>query len=347
MSGKDYYAVLKISRTATSDEIKKAYRKMALKWHPDRNPDNKKHAEEKFKEIAEAYEVLMDPKKRQIYDQYGEEGLKASAGGGGGGGGGPAGGAHFTNMNDEQARKIFEQLFGGGGFGGFGGFGGAGGAGGPGGFSFNMGGPGGRSGGMGGMGGMGGGGAGGMEFDDDFPGFMNFGPRQRKHNKPESTTLRLECSLEELFAGTTKKMKVNYRDRPEKIFTVDVQPGWKKGTKVRFAGDGEGGGDLVFLLDEKPHPYLQRDGNDLIYSVKVSLKQALTGINLNFPTLDGRNLRFEIRDVIKPGFKKVVSGEGMPISKSPGQRGDLILNFDVDFPASLSQDQKDKLKAIL
>src|SRR6185312_5346866 len=75
--GKDYYKILGVDRSATEDAIKKAFRKLALKWHPDRNPDNKKQAEEKFKEIAEAYEVLNDPKKKEIYDRFGEEGLKA------------------------------------------------------------------------------------------------------------------------------------------------------------------------------------------------------------------------------------------------------------------------------
>lgn len=96
--GKDYYAALGISRNATDDEIKKAYKREALKWHPDRNPTNKEQAEEKFKEIAEAYEVLSDEKKRKVYDQFGEEGLK---------GGMPAGGGDFGGTTFHFAPGTF------------------------------------------------------------------------------------------------------------------------------------------------------------------------------------------------------------------------------------------------
>lgn len=110
--GKDYYKVLDVPRSATDDDIKKAYRKMALKYHPDKN--KAPGAEEKFKEVAEAYDVLSDAKKKEIYDKYGEEGLKGGMGGGGGGGhggAGPAGGFHYTFAGDP--REMFSQFFGG------------------------------------------------------------------------------------------------------------------------------------------------------------------------------------------------------------------------------------------
>ena len=121
----DYYKVLGVARDATDAELKKAYRKLAVKWHPDKNPNNQEEATKKFKEISEAYDVLSDSEKKEIYDTYGEEGLKGGiptgkAGAGGFPGGGPNGAYH--GMDDDMARHIFENLFGGGG--GFGGFGG-------------------------------------------------------------------------------------------------------------------------------------------------------------------------------------------------------------------------------
>lgn len=118
MTGRNYYDILELTKTASDDEIKKAYRKLALKWHPDKNPDHQKEAEKRFKEISEAYEVLSDPNKRKIYDRYGKEGL-AAGGASGGGGGGYSRNAYEHNFN-------FGDPFGGFGFGGFGGAGGAG-----------------------------------------------------------------------------------------------------------------------------------------------------------------------------------------------------------------------------
>lgn len=132
--GRDYYSILGVSKTATDDELKRAYRKLALKWHPDRNLDNQDEANARFKEISEAYDVLTDPQKRQIYDAYGEEGLKGGApapgtpegGGFSGFGPGVSRGGGGYHMDEEAARKLFESLFGGGLGGGFS-FGGGGG----------------------------------------------------------------------------------------------------------------------------------------------------------------------------------------------------------------------------
>ena len=107
--GVDYYKVLGVSRDATDTELKKAYRKLAIKWHPDKNQNNEEEATKKFKEISEAYDVLSDSEKREIYDAYGEEGLKGGipAGKGAGGGGFPAGGGSYHGMDDDMARHIF------------------------------------------------------------------------------------------------------------------------------------------------------------------------------------------------------------------------------------------------
>ncbi|KIY95179.1 putative DnaJ subfamily B member 6 [Monoraphidium neglectum] len=213
--GKDYYAILGVSKGSDENELKKAYRKLAMKWHPDKNPDDRAAAEAKFKDVSEAYEVLSDPQKREIFDRHGEEGLKNGGFGGGGGGGG--GGAHFGRSPEELFAEIF------GGMGGMGGnpfgFGGPMGAmGGMGGDPFGgMGGMGGPFGGMGGMGGMGG---------------RPQGPR-----KDPPIEVKLACTLEELYSGTTKKMKINRQTsngRAEEILEIHIRPGWKKGTKITF-----------------------------------------------------------------------------------------------------------------
>jgi len=349
--GKDYYSILGVAKTASDEEIKKAYKKLALKWHPDRNPKQKQLSEEKFKEVAEAYEVLIDKNKRAVFDQYGEEGLKAgpppsgpegmgNMGGMGGmpGGfsfrtsGGPGG---FNQFNPTSADDIFAQFFGG------------------------MGGRSHRSrgkassnpfGGMfGGMGGMSG-----MDDDDDSGGFGR-GPR-----KAPTIKRTFQCTLEELYSGCTKKMKITKQlmdasgsaTQVEKILQLDVKKGWKEGTKLTFEreGDerpGEEPADIVFVLQEKPHPRFKRDGNNLVYTHSISLKQALTYPTIEVMTLDNRKLRLPMSEIITPETKHVVRGEGMPIAKQPGEKGDLVINFKIQFPSRLTDNQRQQLANIL
>eukprot|EP00300_Choanocystis_sp_HF-7_P010787 c17154_g1_i3.p1 GENE.c17154_g1_i3~~c17154_g1_i3.p1 ORF type:complete len:370 (+),score=-31.74 c17154_g1_i3:39-1148(+) len=361
--GLDYYKILGVDKSATDDDLKKAYRKLAMKWHPDKNPDNKAAAEKKFKEIGEAYDVLSDKNKRAIFDQYGEEGLKGmppegaeGAGGfpggfpGGGAGGFPGGAFHFSSggpgrggggggyhFSNDDAANIFANLFGGRSpFGGMGGMGGMD-------DDFFMGqGMGGMGQGMGGMGqGMGGRGGGGS------------GSRRRK---ADDIVKDLPLSLEDLYTGVTKKMKITRKlldgstgkqVEVEKVLEINVKPGWKSGTKVTFEkhGNEEASGvepaDLIFMIQEKPNATFKRDGNNLIHHVNISLGKALTGTTVVLNTLDNRRLDIPITDVITPTYKKVVRGEGMPISKEPGKKGDLILTFNVGFPSSLTQRQKE------
>eukprot|EP01062_Namystynia_karyoxenos_P061687 TRINITY_DN5410_c0_g1_i1.p1 TRINITY_DN5410_c0_g1~~TRINITY_DN5410_c0_g1_i1.p1 ORF type:complete len:354 (+),score=104.60 TRINITY_DN5410_c0_g1_i1:113-1174(+) len=344
-----YYDALGVSTDADADAIRKAYKKQALLWHPDRNPDKKEEAEAKFKEISEAFEVLSDPKKRRIYDQVGEEGLKGGAGGPPGGGGFPggfpggpggfpggAGGHTFVFRSGgpgggfTDPRKLFEQFFSG--------------AGGDDGFDMPF-----MS--MGGMPGMGGGSMGGFPFPMNMAmgmggmpgmstgGCCGGGPCGQKR-KGSLREFPCPCSLEELFTGKTKKMKITRKRLrgqqlvdDAKVVEIEVKPGYKAGTKVTFAGEGDedpstSPGDVVFVIAEKPHERFQRSGNDLVYSAQ--LRQADVGRPLRIEMLDGQPLEVPTHG-IRSGDQRVVSGVGMP-TRSQGRvtgRGDLLVKFAI------------------
>ncbi|KAJ0987673.1 hypothetical protein J5N97_006029 [Dioscorea zingiberensis] len=331
--GVDYYKTLQVDRSAKDDDIKKGYRKLAMRWHPDKNPTNKKDAEAKFKEISEAYEVLSDPEKRAVYDQFGEEGLKGQVPPPSGGSSGFSGAGEFR-FNPRSAEEIFSEFFGvASPF--------AGDSGGARRFpsrlspddifaAFR-------------------GGAGGGEASGS--GGMRKGPQIER---------MLACSLEDLYKGTTKKMKIS-RDvldsngRPstiEEILTINIKRGWKKGTKITFPEKGNEQrnlipSDLVFIIDERPHGVFKRDGNHLIVTQKISLVEALTGYTAQLTTLDGRTLTIPINSVISPTYEEVVHGEGMPIAKEPSKKGNLRIKFQIRFPNRLTSDQKTGIKSLL
>ncbi len=274
--GKDYYKALGIAKGASEDDIKKAYRKMALKYHPDKNKSP--GAEEKFKEIAEAYEVLSDPKKREIYDKFGEEGLK----GGGSDSGGPGGNFSYTFHGDPH--ETFRMFFGDENpFASFFNFGGGPGMSSRAGPSGMRGGPGPQM-----FQHFGGRGHDSMDIDDDpFGGFgPSMGHMSHGHKKQDpAITHDLQVSMEDISKGTTKKLKITRKvlnpdgrstRNEEKILTVEVKPGWKAGTKVRFEREGDQSpnsipADVVFVIKDKPHPLFQRDGSDIRYKAKISL----------------------------------------------------------------------------
>eukprot|EP00878_Enallax_costatus_P006617 GHUV01006935.1.p1 GENE.GHUV01006935.1~~GHUV01006935.1.p1 ORF type:complete len:225 (+),score=43.10 GHUV01006935.1:32-676(+) len=211
-------------------------------------------------------------------------------------------------------------------------------------------------GGMGGMPGMGGpfGGMGGMHGG---PMGGHTGPA-----KDKPITKQLACTLEELYNGSVRKMKITRTlfdaqgrasKTEEEILEVNVKPGWKKGTKVTFPnkGDERPGrvpADMVFIIEEKPHPRFQREGDNLVIHKRVSLAEALCGIEFQVQTLDNRILNISTKDeVITLHTNKTVRGEGMPISKSPGSKGNLVIKFDVVFPRQLSSSQKEQLRSLL
>lgn len=133
------------------------------------------------------------------------------------------------------------------------------------------------------------------------------------------------------------------------IISIDVKAGWKKGTKITFPNKGHEQinqlpADLVFVIDEKPHVMYTREGNDLVINHKLSLADALAGTTVNLKTLDGRNLLVPLNDIVIPGYELVVAGEGMPISKNTGTKGNLKIKFDVKFPTRLTPEQKRALR---
>jgi len=356
--GKDYYKILGIAKGATDDDIKKAYRKMALKFHPDKNKSP--GAEEKFKEIAEAYDVLSDPNKRQIFDQYGEEGLKGAGGPGPNMSGGGQGGS-YTYTFQGDPREMFQMFFGGDGADPFGGSGGLGGM-------FSM------------FGGGGGGGntrifttrrmAGGddmMDFDDGggndiYASFGGHHTRRGQQRQDPPVVHDLPVSLEDLLHGITKKMKITRRvasadgqsvQSEDKIVSIDIKPGWKAGTKITFEREGDQlpgkiPADVVFVIRDKPHQLLTRDGSDVKYRAKIGLREALVGTVVNVPTIDGRKIPLKMTDaVIKPGTVRRIYGEGLPLPKQPTKRGDLVVEFDIEFPDHLSPSVRNKIADLL
>ncbi|KAH0627748.1 hypothetical protein JD844_008034 [Phrynosoma platyrhinos] len=341
--GKDYYKALGIQSGANEDEIKKAYRKMALKYHPDKNKDP--NAEEKFKEIAEAYDVLSDPKKRAVYDQYGEEGLKT----GGGSSGTPGNTFHYTFHGDPHA--TFASFFGGSN-------------------PFDIFFTSGRSRVFNGFD------HDDMDVDDDtddpFGAFGRFGFNglsgvHRRHPEPihmrrkvqdPPVVHELKVSLEEIYHGATKRMKITRRRlnpdgrtmrTEDKILNIVIKRGWKEGTKITFPKEGDATpdnipADIVFILKDKPHAHFRRDGTNIIYTAMISLKEALCGCTVNIPTVDGRVIPLPCNDIIKPGTVKRLRGEGLPFPKVPTQRGDLIVEFKVRFPDRIAPQTRQILK---
>lgn len=321
------YDLLGVSPSAGENEIKKAYRKAALKYHPDKPTGDT----EKFKEISEAFDILSNEDKRQIYDDYGLDAARGNAPAGGAGGnpfagaghGGGGGGFHFggNGFSQADAFNIFSQM---GGFGMNDDFGG----------SFGGGGFG------GGMPGGFGGGFGGQQFG---------GGRQRRPD-PDTVTIPLPVSLEDIFNGATKKMKLSRKNangiKESKVMEIKIKPGWKAGTKITFANEGDYQPEcqarqtIQFVLEEKPHPVFKRVDNDLSITVPLTFKESLLGFEKDITTIDGRRIPFGRLSPVQPSTTNTYPGLGMPISKSPGQRGDLIINFKVDYPISLTAEQK-------
>lgn len=337
-----FYDVLEVQPTASDAELKKAYRKLALKYHPDKNPD----AGDKFKEISHAYETLADSQKRQLYDQYGEEGLSGAGGGAGG-------------MNAED---LFSQFFGGGGGGMFGGgFGGGGGR--PRGPQKGKDlshalkvsledlykgkitklalqkhiicgaceGRGGKEGAVKTCTGCDGSGVKMM--------MRQMGPMIQRFQQvcPECNGEGEIMKEKDRCKECRGKKIVNER----KVLQVHIDKGMQDGQRITFSGEGDQApgtipGDVIFVLELKEHPRFKRRADDLYYEAHIDLLTALAGGKVLVEHLDDRWLDIPIPagEAIKPGALRVVEGQGMP-SYRHHDCGNLYIRFQIDFPQKL------------
>ncbi|KAF7816841.1 protein psi1-like [Senna tora] len=182
----------------------------------------------------------------------------------------------------------------------------------------------------------------------------------RGMQKPPPIEKRLECTLEELCYGCQKKIKIirevltytGGKVQEEEMLTINVKPGWKKGTKITFEGKGnERPGsyreDIIFIISEKRHKLFRREGDDLDLGLEIPLEKALTGCTVSVPLLGGKKMSLTVEDIVYPGYETIVKGQGMPISKEPGKRGNLRITFLVAFPKQLTDDQRSEVFSIL
>jgi len=315
MDYKDYYKILGIEKSADKDELKKAYRKLARKHHPDMNPGDKA-SEEKFKEINEAYEVLSDPEKRKKYDQFGAQWQQYSHSGGRSEDfdwsqwrSRPGGGSQTRTVTPEE----FEQMFGGG-------FGNAGGMGGFSDFFEML---------FGGMGQRPGAGSGGRT-------------RSVRAQAGRDAEQVVEISLEDAFRGTSVSLQWEGGRRIE----AKIPAGVKTGSRIRLGGQGQAGpgggpaGDLYLKIQVRPHAKFERQGDDLKVNVPVDLYTALLGGAVGVETMD-RTVELTIPAGTTNGKSLRLRGQGMPTLRNPQQRGNLIATVQVQLPTNLSPEERE------
>jgi len=340
----DYYEVLSVSRTASDQELKASYRKLAMQYHPDRNPGNAE-AEEKFKECSEAYQVLSDPQKRAAYDRFGHAGVSSAAGNGSG----------FADMQD--LGDIFGDFFG---------------------EMFNMGG--GRKGSRVQKGrdvrydht---------IEFEDAAFGkevqvnvrrmepcndcrgtgtTSGRGPstcaqcqgRGQVRYQQGFFSIARTCSMcngtGSVISDPCSTCKGDGRVPRQHSIHVNIPAGVEDGTRIRYQGEGDAGrfggppGDLYIVLAVKPHKFFERDGNDLHCVVPVSFSQAALGAEITIPTLDGET-KFKVPEGTQSGKEFSVRGKGIPYLNEHG-RGDLIVQVAVQTPTKLTKVQRELLR---
>lgn len=318
MEYRDYYKVLGVAKDADEKEIKRAFRKLAQQYHPDKNPGDAQ-AEARFKEINEAYTVLSDADKRSKYDRFGSQWEQYERSGGqpqdfdwGRWGGATAPGGGGSNSRTVSPEE-FEQMFGG--------------AGGGAGFSsfFDTlfgGGYGGRT---------------GTQYRQARPNTSGFGfdPRVAQQAQPLARTeVNVDITLEEAFHGSTRMLQTDVGKRME----VNIPRGVKTGSKVRMRGDAEQP-DIYLKINVTPDERFTREGNDLRANVQVPLYTALLGGEVQVPTLDG-GLMLTIPAGTQNGRTFRLRGQGMPHLRKPDERGDLFAVVQVTLPAKLSEEER-------
>jgi curved DNA-binding protein len=310
MSGKDYYKILGVSKSASPEEIKKAYRKLALKYHPDHNKGDKS-SEAKFKEVSEAYAALSDPEKRKQYDRFGAEGFQnrftqedifrgADFG---------SIFREFGFRNGSGFQDIFGQIFGG----------------------------------------MGGSGqrysrGGGSPFGAYSSGFHG----RSQGGRGENLIYELPMTLEELSRTTTKTISYHVDGRQETV-SVKVPAGINHGQKLRLKGKGQGGhyggppGDLYIQIKVSEHPVFRRAGDHLYFKQPIKFSQAVLGTEIEVPTIEGKWLKLKIPPGTQNNAKLRLKGCGMPHMNGQG-RGDAYAEISIQVPKKLSKNQKAALK---
>lgn len=361
MAKKDYYEVLGVDKSATAEEIKKAYRKMAVKYHPDKNPGDKA-AEEKFKEAAEAYSVLSDADKKAKYDQFGHAGVD---------GAGPDFSGGFGNLND-----ILNDLFGGG-FGGFGGFSGFG----------------------GGFGGnqqrqqrvyrgrdirvrvkltleeiakgvekeisieksvpcseCGGKGAKNSSDIKTCPGCNGTGQVQRVVNSFLGQTVTYstcqQCGGEgKIISNPCRSCGGTGLVRKRETIKVKIPAGVEAGMQLTIQGEGHAAknnginGDLLVVIEEQAHPEFKRDGNNLYHTKVISMPDAILGAEVEIPCLDG-TYKIKVEPGTQSGEVVRLRGKGLPTVNGYGGTGDLYVKLAVWIPRKLDKEDKATIEAL-
>lgn len=304
----DYYELLGISKTASADAIKKAYRKLALKYHPDRNQGNKE-AEEQFKKISEAYAVLSDPEKRKQYDTFGSTGFQQRF-------------SQEDIFRNVDLGDILRE------------------------FGINMRG-GGRttfrtsSGGgatffddLFGLGGMGGG--------RDFHAYQRTQPV-----RGSDLGLELPITLEEVLHGTEKTIALGHGDKVSVKVPAGIDSGKKLRVAGKGSPSPMGGppGDLYLSITVLPHRLFGREGNNLVVDAEIPFSGLALGTEVAVPTLDGKHLKVKVQAGSQPGAKLRLKGHGLPHSPK-GQRGDLLARLTVTVPRQLTDEQRNLLEEL-
>ncbi|WP_017662778.1 DnaJ C-terminal domain-containing protein [Baaleninema simplex] len=309
---KDYYAILGVDKTASSDEIKRAFRRLARKYHPDMNPGDRQ-AEAKFKEVSEAYEVLSDAETRRKYDQYGQYWKQAANGGSAWGGRSPAGAPNGFDFDFSQYAdfdEFIESLLSG------------------------MGGgrtrtrwsyqssPGGRT---------------SSGFGSGFEDFSRYSSRQPGTSLDREATLSL--SFSEAFHGVQKRLNIG-----SEVISVRIPPGAKSGSRVRVKGKGKKDGfgrqgDLYLNIELQPHRFFSFEGDNLVCEVPISPDEAVLGAKIDVPTPDG-SVTVSVPPGVRSGQMLRLRGKGWRLPKT-GDRSDQLVKVEIVPPKSLSATERE------
>ena len=355
----DYYIILGVSKGASEDELKKAYRKLAMQYHPDRNPGNKE-AEKKFKAINEAYDVLKDPQKKAAYDRYGHDAFSSMGGAGAGGPGAP--GFDFSGSFSDIFEDLFSEFTG----------------------QRRSTRPGGTSGNVGA--------ARGSDLRYNLEITLEEAYRGKQHPIKVTTSASCEsCNGTGAEKGTQaetcptcngrgavraqqgfftiertcgscqgagkvikspcKTCAGSGRTRKEKALNVSIPAGVEEGTRIRLAGEGEAGfrggppGDLYIFLSLKPHGIFRRDGANIYCNVPLKFSTAALGGHIEVPTIDGGRVKVTIPEGTQSGHQFRLKGKGMTVLRSSAH-GDMYIEVSVETPVNLSKKQKDLLREI-